>query len=97
MANTQQRRHAGEGRGAENAITFIIIFAMFLTAIWVLSFADFTVIWPFAVCLGLAFLAFWIPQTILGRSDTGGAEDPDVQKGALAADAARPEGIPASH
>ena len=28
--------------------------------------------WPMAVCLILFALAFWIPQTLLGRSDSAG-------------------------
>ena len=28
--------------------------------------------WPMAVCLVLFALAFWIPQTITGRSDSAG-------------------------
>ena len=45
---------------------------LFLGAIYSLSFLTLDNPWPMAVCLGLFALAFWIPQTILGRSDSAG-------------------------
>lgn len=63
--------HAGEGYLVNNLITFAVIMLMFLGAIFSLSFFDQTNVWPFGVCLLLAFLAFWIPQGLLGRSDSG--------------------------
>lgn len=63
--------HSGEGHGAASAIAFVVMFILFAAAIYSLTFFERTNVWPFAVCLTLFFLAFWIPQTILGRSDTG--------------------------
>jgi hypothetical protein len=44
--------------------------AEFLGAIYSLSFLSLNNAWPMAICPGLFALAFWIPQTILGRSDS---------------------------
>ena len=49
-----------------------MIIVLFLGAIYSLSFLTLDNPWPMAVCLGLFALAFWIPQTILGRSDSAG-------------------------
>jgi hypothetical protein len=51
---------------------FAVMMALFLGAIYSLSFLTLGNPWPMAVCLGLFALAFWIPQTILGRSDSAG-------------------------
>ena len=61
----------------ENSLgSTIVIFAammvLFLGAIYSLSFLSLENPWPMAVCLGLFALAFWIPQTITGRSDSAG-------------------------
>ena len=45
---------------------------LFLGSVYSLSFLTLGNPWPMAVCLGLFALAFWIPQTILGRSDSAG-------------------------
>ena len=51
---------------------FTLCFALFLGAIYSLSFLSLGNPWPMAVCLGLFALAFWLPQTIFGRSDSAG-------------------------
>ena len=51
---------------------FVVMMAMFLGAIYSLSFLTLDNAWPMAICLGLFALAYWIPQTILGRSDSAG-------------------------
>ncbi|WP_395402485.1 hypothetical protein ACHMXB_02515 [Arthrobacter sp. UC242_113] len=53
-------------------VLFVVIMALFLGAIYSLSFLSLENPWPMAVCLGLFALAFWIPQTITGRSDSAG-------------------------
>ncbi|MET4619665.1 fatty acid desaturase [Arthrobacter sp. 2762] len=53
-------------------VLFLIMIVLFLGAIYSLSFLSLDNPWPMAVCLGLFALAFWIPQTILGRSDSAG-------------------------
>lgn len=67
----RQPAHAGEGHLGENILVFTIMFVMFLVGVWAISFSNGDNVWPFAVCIVLAFLAFFIPQGILGRSDTG--------------------------
>ncbi|BAS08033.1 hypothetical protein AHiyo4_14550 [Arthrobacter sp. Hiyo4] len=47
---------------------------LFLGSIYSLSFLTLGNPWPMAACLGLFFLAFWIPQTITGRSDSAGGK-----------------------
>lgn len=71
--DSQKKRteHSGEGNGLQNALAFAVMFILFAASIYSLTFFERTNVWPFAVCLTLFFLAFWIPQTILGRSDTG--------------------------
>jgi hypothetical protein len=53
-------------------VLFVVMMALFLGSIYSLSFLTLENPWPMAVCLGLFALAFWIPQTILGRSDSAG-------------------------
>jgi hypothetical protein len=57
---------------AGSIVLFVVIMALFLGAIYSLSFLSLENPWPMAVCLGLFALAFWIPQTITGRSDSAG-------------------------
>jgi hypothetical protein len=51
---------------------FVVMMAMFLGSIYSLSFITLGNPWPMAVCLILFAGAFWIPQTIFGRSDSAG-------------------------
>ncbi len=51
---------------------FVVMIVLFLGAVYSLSFLTLDNPWPMAVCLGLFFLAYWIPQTVLGRSDSAG-------------------------
>ena len=53
-------------------VLFAVMMALFLGAIYSLSFLTLGNPWPMAVCLGLFALALWIPQTITGRSDSAG-------------------------
>lgn len=69
--------HSGDGHLLTNVLVFGVMILLFAGAIYSLAFFERTNVWPFAVCLGLFFLAFWIPQAILGRSDTG----PQLAKG----------------
>lgn len=55
-----------------SVVVFVIMMALFLGSIYSLSFLSLGNPWPMAVCLGLFAAAFWIPQTILGRSDSAG-------------------------
>ncbi|MBG6191953.1 hypothetical protein IWX64_002922 [Arthrobacter sp. CAN_A212] len=72
-APAKQPTHSGEGHLASNLVTFAVMMVLFLGSIFALTFFDQSNVWAFAVCLTLFFFAFWIPQAILGRSDTGPA------------------------
>lgn len=61
-----------ENNLGQSILIFAVIMAMFLGAMYSLSFLTLSNAWPMAVCLGLFALAFWIPQTILGRSNSAG-------------------------
>ncbi|GAA3276636.1 hypothetical protein [Paenarthrobacter aurescens] len=56
----------------QSIVLFVVMIVLFLAAIYSLSFLTLDNPWPMAVCLGLFALAFWIPQTIFGRSDSAG-------------------------
>ncbi|KRE77394.1 hypothetical protein [Arthrobacter sp. Soil763] len=68
--NTKTRR--GESSLASSVLLFVLMMALFFGALYSLSFLTLGNPWPMAVCLGLFALAFWIPQTITGRSDSAG-------------------------
>ena len=51
---------------------FVLMMVLFGASLYSLSFLTLGNPWPMAVCLGLFAAAFWIPQTILGRSDSAG-------------------------
>ena len=51
---------------------FVLMMVLFGASLYSLSFLTLGNAWPMAVCLGLFALAFWIPQTITGRSDSAG-------------------------
>lgn len=61
-----------ENKLATSVILFVVCMALFLGAIYSLSFLTLDNPWPMAVCIVLFFLTYWIPQTILGRSDSAG-------------------------
>ncbi|MDQ0864037.1 hypothetical protein [Arthrobacter globiformis] len=68
----QVKTPQNENTLAGSIVLFVVIMALFLGAIYSLSFLSLENPWPMAVCLGLFALAFWIPQTITGRSDSAG-------------------------
>jgi len=53
-------------------VIYVVMMGLFLGSIYSLSFLTLGNPWPMAVCLGLFAAAFWIPQTLLGRSDSAG-------------------------
>lgn len=61
-----------ENNLGQSILLFVFSMVLFLGAIYSLSFLTLSNPWPMAVCLGLFALAFWIPQTILGRSNSAG-------------------------
>ena len=61
-----------ENKLGTSILLFVVMIALFLGAVYSLSFLTLDNPWPMAVCLALFALAFWIPQSILGRSDSAG-------------------------
>lgn len=70
MSRPTHPTHSGEGFLVGNLLVFIVMLALFLGSIYSLTFMTLTNVWPCALSLVLFTLAFWVPQTILGRSDT---------------------------
>ncbi|WP_432396141.1 hypothetical protein ACRQ5B_01230 [Pseudarthrobacter sp. L19] len=62
----------GENNLASSVVLFVIMMALFFGALYSLSFLTLGNPWPMLACLVLFALAFWIPQTITGRSDSAG-------------------------
>lgn len=67
----RQPAHAGKGHLVENIMVFAIMFGMFLLGIYLMTWFTPQNIWPMAAIIALAFLAFFIPQGIMGRADSG--------------------------
>ena len=61
-----------ENKLGTSILAFVVCIALFLGAVYSLSFLTLDNPWPMAVCIALFALAFWVPQTILGRSDSAG-------------------------
>ena len=70
-AKTQQTPQ-NENSMASSLILFALMMVLFFASLYSLSFLTLGNPWPMAACLGLFALAFWIPQTITGRSDSAG-------------------------
>jgi len=62
----------GENNLVSSVVLFVIMMALFFGALYSLSFLTLGNPWPMLACLVLFALAFWIPQTITGRSDSAG-------------------------
>jgi hypothetical protein len=76
-SNTQQTQKTEQSPQSENnlgstIVIFAVMLGLFLAAVYSLSFLSLGNPWPMAACLALFAAAFWIPQTILGRSDSAG-------------------------
>ena len=73
-SNSQQTKQTPqtENHLGSTIVIFAVMLGLFLASVYSLSFLTLGNPWPMAVCLGLFALAFWIPQTILGRSDSAG-------------------------
>jgi hypothetical protein len=63
--------HAGKGHLVENIIVFAVIFGAFVAGMYMLNWFSRDNMWPMLGMVVIAFLAFYIPQGILGRSDSG--------------------------
>ena len=69
---TQVQTPQNENSLVTSIVLFVVMMALFLGSIYSLSFLTLGNPWPMAACLVLFALAYWIPQTILGRSDSAG-------------------------
>ncbi|QDY88890.1 hypothetical protein E7Y32_00605 [Arthrobacter sp. UKPF54-2] len=72
MSSNTTKTPQGESSLASSVVLFVLMMALFFGALYSLSFLSLGNPWPMAACLGLFALAFWIPQTLLGRSDSAG-------------------------
>ncbi|MEQ4518950.1 hypothetical protein ABLI39_06235 [Pseudarthrobacter sp. B907] len=72
MSSNTTKTPQGENSLASSVVLFVLMMALFFGALYSLSFLSLGNPWPMAACLGLFALAFWIPQTITGRSDSAG-------------------------
>lgn len=54
----------------KNVLSFVIMMVLFLAGIFVLQYLTLDNIWPMGASLTLVFLAFWIPESIMGRSES---------------------------
>ncbi len=66
------RTPQNENKLGTSILLFVVCMALFLGSIYSLSFLTLGNPWPMAVCIILFGLTYWIPQTILGRSDSAG-------------------------
>jgi hypothetical protein len=72
MSSNTTKTPQNENSLVSSIAIFAVMIVLFLASVYSLSFLTLDNPWPMAVCLGLFALAFWIPQTILGRSDSAG-------------------------
>ncbi|MGO4121528.1 hypothetical protein [Arthrobacter sp. C9C5] len=72
MSSNTTKTQRGENSLASSVVLFVLMMALFFGALYSLSFLSLGNPWPMAACLILFALAFWIPQTITGRSDSAG-------------------------
>lgn len=61
-----------ENKLGTTIVLFVVMMVLFLGSIYSLGFLTLGNPWPMLACLIMFALAFWIPQTILGRSDSAG-------------------------
>lgn len=70
-AKTQQTPQNENSLGS-SIILFVLMMVLFGGSLYSLSFLTLGNPWPMVACLGLFAAAFWVPQTLLGRSDSAG-------------------------
>ncbi len=72
MSKNNGKTPQSENSLASSVVIFTVMMVLFFASLYSLSFLTLGNPWPMAVCLVLFALAFWIPQTVLGRSDSAG-------------------------
>ncbi len=74
-SNTQKSQTPqAENSLGSSLVIFSVMMVLFLASIYSLSFLTLGNPWPMAVCLALFAASFWIPQTLMGRSDSAGED-----------------------
>ena len=66
---SKQPTHSGEGHLVSNIVTFVVMFAIFLGALYSLNWLTLGNVWPMAILLVAACGVYFVAFTI-GRSDT---------------------------
>ena len=72
MSSNTTHTPQNENSLGSSIILFVLMMVLFGGSLYSLSFLTLGNPWPMAVCLLLFAGAFWIPQTLLGRSDSAG-------------------------
>ena len=72
MSKNTSKTPQSENSLTSSIVIFTVMMVLFFASLYSLSFLTLGNPWPMAVCLVLFALAFWIPQTVLGRSDSAG-------------------------
>jgi len=72
MSSNTVKTPQNENSLGTSIVLFVLMLILFFGALYSLSFLSLGNAWPMAICLLLFGLAFWIPQTITGRSDSAG-------------------------
>ncbi|WP_024367279.1 hypothetical protein [Arthrobacter sp. TB 26] len=67
-----QQTPQNENSLGSSLILFVLMMVLFGASLYSLSFLTLGNPWPMAACLVLFAASFWVPQTILGRSDSAG-------------------------
>lgn len=70
--NNNVQTPENENSMATKVVSFVIMMVLFLAGVFVLQYLRLDNVWPMGASLVLVFLAFWIPQSIMGRSDSAG-------------------------
>jgi hypothetical protein len=69
--NAKNRPVENENPLVGNVIIFVVMMALFILGLVLVSWLDFTTVWPMAALILCFVGAFFIPMTFLGRSDSG--------------------------
>lgn len=70
--NNNVQTPENENSMVTKVVSFVIMMVLFLAGVFVLQYLRLDNVWPMGASLVLVFLAFWIPQSIMGRSDSAG-------------------------
>ncbi|GAB4099100.1 hypothetical protein [Sinomonas halotolerans] len=54
-----------------SVVIFVVLMAIFLVGLYLVQFLTLDTVWPMAALIGLFALAYFVPMTITGASDSG--------------------------